>query len=52
MPEKLAAALLDWYRQPEKTAELERDFAKLHEMLKQDTDRLAAEAVLAECGAA
>ena len=52
VPEKLAAALLDWYRQPEKTAELERDFAKLHEMLKQDTDRLAAEAVLAECGAA
>ena len=52
VPEKLAAALLDWYRQPEKTAELERDFAKLHEMLKQDTDKLAAEAVLAECGAA
>ena len=48
-PEKLAAALLDWYRQPEKIAALEADFAHLHEMLKLNTDELAAGAVLAEC---
>jgi len=48
-PEKLAAALLDWYRQPEKVAALEADFAHLHEMLKLNTDELAAGAVLAEC---
>ena len=48
-PEKLAAALLDWYRQPEKVAALEADFAQLHEMLKLNTDELAASAVLAEC---
>ncbi|MDK4679468.1 lipid-A-disaccharide synthase [Kingella negevensis] len=47
-PEKLAEAMLDWYRQPEKVAELEADFVKLHEMLKLDTDKLAADAVLAE----
>ena len=48
-PEKLAAALLDWYRQPEKVAALEADFVHLHEMLKLNTDELAAGAVLAEC---
>ena len=48
-PEKLAAALLDWYRQPEKVAALEADFVHLHEMLKLNTDELAASAVLAEC---
>ncbi|MDO4434687.1 MAG: lipid-A-disaccharide synthase [Alysiella sp.] len=47
-PEKLAAALLDWYRQPEKIAQLEQDFRQLHEMLLQDTDKLAADAVLAQ----
>lgn len=45
-PEKLAAALLDWYKQPEKVAELVTEFTQLHEMLKLDTDKLAAEAVL------
>ncbi len=47
-PEKLATALLDWYRQPEKVAALQQDFRRLHEMLKRDTDKLAADAVLAE----
>lgn len=47
-PEKLAAAMLDWYRQPEKITELEQDFRQLHEMLKLDTDKLAADAVLAQ----
>ena len=40
---------MDWYRQPEKVAALEADFAQLHEMLKLNTDELAASAVLAEC---
>ena len=48
-PEKLAATLLDWYRQPEKVTALENDFAQLHEMLRLNTDELAANAVLAEC---
>ncbi|ULJ62599.1 lipid-A-disaccharide synthase [Wielerella bovis] len=47
-PEKLAAAMLDWYRQPEKIAQVEQEFVALHEMLKLDTDKLAADAVLAE----
>ena len=47
-PEKLAAAMLDWYRNPDKIAALEQDFTRLHEMLKLDTDKLAADAVLAE----
>ncbi len=47
-PEKLAAALLDWFRQPEKTAQLQRDFTELHRTLKKDTGKLAANAVLAE----
>ena len=47
-PEKLAAAMLDWYRQPEKVTELENDFKQLHQMLKLDTDKLAADAVLAQ----
>lgn len=45
-PEKLAEAVLNWYRQPEKVADLERAFADLHNMLRQDTTQLAAEAVL------
>lgn len=45
-PEKLAAAMLDWYRQPALVAELENDFVHLHEMLRQDTAKLAADAVL------
>ena len=47
-PEKLAAAMLDWYRQPEKVAQLENDFRQLHEILQCDTDKLAADAVLAQ----
>ncbi|XXQ68170.1 lipid-A-disaccharide synthase [Neisseriaceae bacterium B1] len=45
-PEKLAVAMMDWYTQPEKVAALEHEFTQLHEMLRQDTDKLAAAAVL------
>lgn len=45
-PEKLAQAMLDWYQHPEKISELEQKFTELHHMLKQDTDQLAAQAVL------
>ena len=47
-PEKLAAAMLDWYRNPDKMAQVQQDFRHLHEMLKLDTDKLAADAVLAQ----
>ncbi|WP_373741125.1 lipid-A-disaccharide synthase [Neisseria sp.] len=50
-PEKLAAAIADWYDSPDKTAALERDFYALHEMLKKDTAELAAAAVLKEAKA-
>lgn len=45
-PEKLAQAVLDFFRQPEKVAELETEFTQLHKMLRQDTDQLAATAIL------
>ena len=45
-PEKLAQAVLDFFRQPEKVAELEAEFTQLHKMLRQDTDQLAATAIL------
>lgn len=51
-PEKLAAALLDWYQQPEKVAKLEQEFTQLHELLRLPTDKLAAQAVLNEIQAA
>lgn len=51
-PEKLAAALLDWYQQPEKVAALEKEFTQLHELLRLPTDKLAAQAVLNEIQAA
>ncbi|MBR6877569.1 MAG: lipid-A-disaccharide synthase [Neisseriaceae bacterium] len=51
-PEKLAAALLDWYQQPEKVAQLEKEFTQLHELLRLPTDKLAAQAVLNEIQAA
>ena len=50
-PEKLAAALLDWYRSPEKTAALQQDFTELHRLLRKDTAAEAAAAVLAAAGA-
>lgn len=49
-PEKLAAAALDWYYHPARAAELEREFVKLHERLKRNTDELAAYQVLTEAG--
>lgn len=45
-PEKLAQAMLEWFRQPEKVAKLEQSFTQLHQMLQQDTDTLSAQAVL------
>lgn len=45
---KPAAAMLDWYRNPDKVAQVQQDFRHLHEMLKLDTDKLAADAVLAQ----
>ena len=50
-PEKLAAALLDWYHSPEKTAALQQDFTELHRLLRKDTAAEAATAVLAAAGA-
>lgn len=50
-PEKLAAAVADWYDHPAKTAALEQDFYALHHMLKKDTAKLAAAAVLQEAEA-
>ena len=40
--------MLDWYRNPDKVAQVQQDFRHLHEMLKLDTDKLAADAVLAQ----
>ncbi len=45
-PEKLAAAMLDWYEHPEKMAQIADEFTQLHLLLKQDTAKLAATAVL------
>ncbi|MDO5687428.1 MAG: lipid-A-disaccharide synthase [Neisseria sp.] len=46
-PTQLAAALLDWYRQPEKVAAVQQEFLQLHQTLRKDTAQLAADAVLA-----
>ena len=50
VPEKLAAALADWYEHPDKVAALQQDFRALHLLLKKDTADLAARAVLEEAG--
>lgn len=50
-PEKLAAAVADWYEHSDKTAALQRGFCQLHNLLKKDTAALAADAVLAEAEA-
>lgn len=49
-PEKLAAALLHWYRHPGESAQLAADFTELHRLLRQDTAAQAAQAVLAAAG--
>lgn len=49
-PEALAQALLAWYDNPEKVAQLQSDFADLHRLLHKDTAAEAAEAVLAHMG--
>lgn len=51
-PEKLATAVLDWYYHPVRSAELEKEFTKLHRSLLRNTDELAAYAVLREAGVA
>lgn len=51
-PEKLAAAMLDWYELPEKVAALQKEFEHLHHTLLLPTDELAAKAVLDEIQAA
>ena len=50
-PEKLAAAVADWYDHPEAVAALKQDFRSLHLLLKKDTAALAAAAVLEEARA-
>lgn len=44
--EKISEMLCYWYESPEHVARLQQDFAMLHQTLKQDTDVLAAKAVL------
>lgn len=45
-PDKLAEAMLHWYRTPDEVAVLEAEFIHLHRLLRQDTAALAATAVL------
>ncbi|KPN72293.1 lipid-A-disaccharide synthase [Neisseria sp. 83E34] len=47
-PEFIALAASDWYESPERIASLRADFYHLHELLRKDTAKLAAEAVLKE----
>lgn len=49
-PEKLANAVLDWYYHPVRSAELEKQFTRLHQALSRNTDELVAHAVLTEAG--
>lgn len=49
-PEKLSAAVLDWYYHPARVGELEEQFMQLHRRLQRNTDELAAYAVLTEAG--
>lgn len=51
-PEKLAAAVSEWYESPADVAALQQDFRNLHLLLKKNTDALAAQAVLDEAGIA
>lgn len=50
-PKKLADAVANWYESPHAVAELEADFYRLHRMLKKDTAKLAAAAILKEATA-
>lgn len=45
-PMKLAEAVLHWYESPQEVAALQQDFTNLHMQLRQNTDTLAAKAVL------
>ena len=44
-PEKLAAATLQWFDEPARVAGLEQTFTAMHEELRRDTSRLAADAI-------
>ena len=44
-PQALAAAVLNWFDEPEKIAALQRRFHDLHLALKRDTSQLAAHAI-------
>lgn len=46
-PEKLSAALVDLWRSPSRRSEMEREFAVIHQRLRQDSSARAADAVLA-----
>jgi lipid-A-disaccharide synthase len=46
-PEALSGALIDLLDAPEKTAQIARSYARLHNELKQDAGARSAEAVLA-----
>lgn len=45
-PERLSAALLDFLHNPQKMAQIEQRYSEIHRELKQESGRLAAEAVL------
>ena len=51
-PIKLAAAVVHWLDHPDEVAQLQDAFVELHQTLQQNTDELAAKAVLAEAGVA
>lgn len=51
-PTKLAAAVVHWLDHPDEVAQLQDAFVELHQTLQQNTDELAAKAVLAEAGVA
>lgn len=45
-PQKLAAAMLHWYRSPAEVAAVQQAFTGLHHLLRRDTAALAAAAIL------
>ena len=46
-PERLGPAVLEWLENPERVSHLTASFSRIHETLRQDASRRAAEAVLA-----
>jgi len=45
-PEKLGQAVFDWLQNPNKAQAVIEEFSQIHQALKQDSDQLAAQAVL------